>query len=164
MKRVLLTGMSGTGKSAVIGRLAELGYKAVDLDSNEYSEWITIDPEVTALTPEPERDWVWKEDRVRELLSTEDAHVLFVSGCAENMGQFLRQFDHIILLSVSPQLITERLAARTNNSYGKQPDEVAQVLALKKTVEPLLRKVSNHEIDTSVGIDEVVANVLRITG
>ena len=33
MKRVLITGMSGTGKSAVIQELASRGYPAHDLDS-----------------------------------------------------------------------------------------------------------------------------------
>jgi hypothetical protein len=32
MKRILLTGMSGTGKSSVIHALADLGYKAIDTD------------------------------------------------------------------------------------------------------------------------------------
>ncbi len=32
MKRVLLTGMSGTGKSSVIGVLGACGFKAVDTD------------------------------------------------------------------------------------------------------------------------------------
>lgn len=42
MKRILLTGMSGTGKSTVICELAALGYKAVDADSDEYSEWVEV--------------------------------------------------------------------------------------------------------------------------
>jgi energy-coupling factor transporter ATP-binding protein EcfA2 len=37
MKRILLTGMSGTGKSSVIRELAGLGYKAIDADSDEWS-------------------------------------------------------------------------------------------------------------------------------
>jgi len=35
MKRVLLTGMSGTGKSTVVAELVGLGFKAVDLDSDK---------------------------------------------------------------------------------------------------------------------------------
>jgi putative protein kinase ArgK-like GTPase of G3E family len=38
VKRVLLTGMSGTGKSTVIGELATLGYKAIDTDADEWSD------------------------------------------------------------------------------------------------------------------------------
>jgi dephospho-CoA kinase len=154
--------MSATGKSSVITALAALGHKAVDLDSSEYSHWITVDATDT-LTPEPGRDWVWQEDRVKELLSNEDAGELFVSGCAENMGQFLPQFDHVILLSAPPAILVQRLTTRTNNSFGKQPHEVAQVLALQKSIEPLLRKLAGHEIDTSSPLNDVVGQVLRIT-
>jgi hypothetical protein len=28
---------------------------------------------------------VWRKDRIQELLSTEDADVLFLSGCAQNI-------------------------------------------------------------------------------
>ena len=164
MKRVLLTGMSGTGKSTVISALAARGYKAVDLDCDEFSEWVTsLDNLDAPGTPvEADRDWVWRVDRVQALLSREDADLLFVSGCAPNMGQFRPQFDHILLLSAPAPVIVERLGTRTTNSYGKQPDEVARVLALHETVEPLLRKVAGHEIDTSGTLDVVVATILRV--
>jgi shikimate kinase len=165
MKRVLLTGVSGVGKSTVIDELAARGYKAVDVDDDQFSEWVTVvDDSDTAGTPvEPGRDWVWREDRIQELLSTEDTDVLFLSGCAPNMGQFLPQFDHVILLSAPPEVIVERLRTRTNNPYGKRPDEVARVLDLVETVEPLLRNAAGHEIDTSAALDDVVATVLRLT-
>ncbi len=38
VKRILLTGLSGTGKSTTIGELAARGYKAVDADSEAFSE------------------------------------------------------------------------------------------------------------------------------
>src|ERR687893_3172237 len=98
MKRILLTGMSGTGKSTVIGELAARGYKAVDADSDEYSEWVelTRDSGVPGSPVEPDRDWVWREDRIRALVSGEDADGLFVSGCAPNMRPFLPPFDHVV--------------------------------------------------------------------
>jgi hypothetical protein len=58
--------------------------------------------------------------------------------------------------------IVKRLAARTNNPYGKHPDEVARVLGLLETAPPLLRRAAGHEIDTSVCLDDVVATVLRL--
>ncbi len=34
--------MSGTGKSTLIGELAARGYKAIDTDTDEWSEWVTV--------------------------------------------------------------------------------------------------------------------------
>ncbi len=164
MKRILLTGMSGTGKSTVTSELAVRGYKAVDLDCDTFSEWmeLTATSESPGSPVEADRDWMWRADRVHELLSTEDADVLFLSGCASNMRQFLPRFDHIILLSAPADVIVERLKSRTNNPYGKHPDEVARVLDLLQTVEPLLRRAATHEIDSSACLDDVVASVLRL--
>jgi dephospho-CoA kinase len=159
MKRVLLTGMSGTGKSTVILELAARGYKAVDADAEGFSEWVETDGNPTGAREG--KDWRWREDKVQELLDTEDAAVLFVSGCAENMGKFFSRFDHIILLSAPPDVIVERLEARGNNPYGKRPEEVAQVLHNLQTIEPRLRRVAGHEIDTSAPLDEVIGKIQR---
>jgi predicted ATPase len=51
MKRVLITGMSGTGKSSVIQELAARGYRAHDLDTPEWSEWIDADPSTGVALP-----------------------------------------------------------------------------------------------------------------
>lgn len=58
--------------------------------------------------------------------------------------------------------MTERLASRTNNPYGKHPDELDRVLSLKQTVEPLLRRVAYVEIDTSIPLDDVVDEILGV--
>jgi shikimate kinase len=156
--------MSGTGKSTVIGELAARGYKAVDADGDDYSKWVEVTGDSDPFGPPVEagRDWVWRDDRIEGLLSTEDADVLFLGGCAQNMRQFLPQFDLVVLLSAPTDVIVERLGARTNNPYGKRPAEVARVLGLVETVEPALRRVAGHEIDTSAGLDDVVATLLRL--
>jgi shikimate kinase len=151
MKRVLLTGMSGTGKSTVIRLLAEQGYKAIDTDDDWWCEWTTA-----ADGP----DWVWREERMRWLLATEDADVLFVSGCKSNQGKFYPQFDHIILLSAPAEVMVERITDRTDNPYGKSPDELAEILGYLETVEPLLRRGASLEVDTSASVDKVVETIL----
>ena len=59
-------------------------------------------------------------------------------------------------------MIVERLANRTTNPYGKHPDEVAGILYLQQTVEPLLRRDAGLEVDTTAPLDQVVATVLRL--
>jgi shikimate kinase len=160
--------MSGTGKSTLIGELARRGYKAVDVDADQWSEWVEVefigDPTSGESPVESGRDWIWREDRVQDLLSAEDADVLFISGCAANMVKFYAQFDHIVLLTAPAALIVDRLATRTNNPYGKRPEEAARVLNLMQTIEPALQKVAEHEVDTSVSLNQVVVKLLQLVG
>lgn len=164
MKRVLLTGLSGTGKSTLVAALAAHGYKAVDADGDEYSEWAKTNADSDAFGPpvEADRDWRWREDRVQELLSAVDTDVLIVSGCAENMRKFLPQFDLVVLLSAPADVTAERMRTRTNNLYGKRPEEAARVVNLKELVEPLLRRVADYEIDTSASLTDIMATLLRL--
>ena len=149
MKRVLLTGMSGTGKSSVVRELVARGYKAVNTDYG----WSV---------PQPDGRQLWHEEAILELLNIDDADVLFVAGCEENQGKFHAQFDHIVLLSAPLETLVERLATRANNPYGKDPEEFRRFLEDVETVGPRLRRVAAHEVRTTVLLDEVVATVLRL--
>ena len=160
MKRVLLTGMSGTGKSTLIRALAARGYTAVDTDSDEWCEWVDVAAGAERAGMAAGPDWVWRADRIGRLLATEDAAVLFVSGCTSNQGQFYQQFDHIILLSAPTPVLIERLATRTTNPYGKDPAELAQVLGYLETVEPRLRRTATLEVDTRAPVERVVEAIL----
>jgi dephospho-CoA kinase len=151
VRRVLLTGMAGTGKSSVVRVLRARGYKAIDTDDG----WCD---------PLPDGRQMWREDAIRLLLNTEDTNVLFVAGCEENQVKFHPLFDHIILLSAPLQILVERLATRTSNFYGKAPGELDRVLNDVDTIEPLLRQVADHEIRTTMPLDDVVTTILRLVG
>ena len=151
MKRVLLTGMSGTGKSSVVRELVARGYKAVDTDDG----WCE---------PLPDGRQQWREDAIQGLLDTEDADVLFVAGCEENQVAFHSRFDQIILLSAPIETVLERLSTRTTNPFGKSAEERQRVLDDSATVEPLLRGVADHEVVTTAPLADVVTTVLRLVG
>jgi broad-specificity NMP kinase len=147
---VLITGMSGTGKSSVVEELRSRGYQGVDLDHPEWS------------VHAPDGDWIWNEARVSRLLDQHTGQLLFVSGCAANQGRFYRYVSHIILLSAPMDVIKERLRTRTSNPYGKTAEELALVLHHVKTVEPLIRRGATHEVDTRVPLGAVVNQILGI--
>lgn len=149
MKQVLLTGMSGTGKSSVIQALDAAGYKAIDTDDG----WCE---------PLPDGRQRWREDAIGQLLDTEDADVLFVARCEDNQARFHPRFDLIILLSAPAEVLMERLASRTSNPFGKSPGELERVLDDLRSVEPLLRTAADHEIRTTKPLSDVVAEVLRL--
>lgn len=155
--------MSATGKSSVVRELAALGYKAVDADEDGLSEWVSV-PNDELTGPGPGKDWVWREDRIQCLLSDDDAEVLFIAGCSPNQGKCYPQFDRVILLSAPADVIVERLTTRTNNPFGRRPGEIDRTLKLRESIEPRLRNGADHEIDTTAPLEEVVAEIRRITG
>jgi dephospho-CoA kinase len=157
--RVLITGMSGTGKSTVIAELARRGYRAIDLDSPEFSQLVpAADGELTGVGGG--MDWVWNVPKVAALLDSAGDDSLFVSGCSPNQGAFSDRFDRIILLTAPSGIVRERLATRTSNDFGKDPAELERALALIAEIEPLLRRAADTVIDTSAPLEEVVARVL----
>ncbi len=151
MKRVLLTGMSGTGKSTLTRALSARGYKAIDADDG----WVEALPDGTQR---------WREDAIERLLGTEDAEVLFLAGCEENLVRFLPRFDHVVLLTAPRDELVRRLSTRSDNPFGKDPEERRRVLHDLEEVEPRLRAIADHEVPTTVPIEEVARSVLRLVG
>jgi hypothetical protein len=148
VRRVLVTGMSGTGKSSVLQELCRRGHRVVDAD----------DPGWTEEVPDPDgrgTERVWNEDRMSALLAEPLAPSLFVAGCAPNQGRFYDRFDAVVLLSVRREVLLERVARRTTNGYGKDPVERAWILEDLAAVEPLLRVSATAELDTDRPLAEV---------
>ena len=152
MTVVLVTGMSGTGKSAALAELARRGHKVVDTDYGGLTDG----------GPGSER--LWREDRIEALLDEHEEGVLFISGCADNQGTFYPRFDAVVLLSAPADVILERIAGRESNDFGKTAAERDLILHDLATVEPLLRDGATAEIDTRAPLEEVVEALERIGG
>ncbi|WP_369138261.1 AAA family ATPase [Modestobacter versicolor] len=147
MAVVLVTGMSGVGKSTVLGELARRGHAVVDTDGGGWIE----------LVPEP----LWREDRVTALLDGHTAGHLFLAGTVANQGRLYPRFDAVVLLSAPVEVLLERVAARTTNDFGKAADERRRIVADTEQVEPLLRARATVEVDTRRPLADVVDVVLR---
>ena len=129
MARVLVTGMSGAGKTTLSDELQRRGHLTADTD---YDDWQLPDS-------------TWDEPRLHQFLVSNPA--VIVSGTAENQGRFYDQFEHVVLLSAPLDVLVERLATRTNNPYGKTAEQRARVARYVDTVEPLLRRGATLELD-----------------
>jgi shikimate kinase len=151
MRRVLVTGMSGTGKSSALRELSKLGFEVVDTDLPGWSEW-----------SDTEGGYVWCEDRVAELLARETGPSLFVSGTVSNQGRFYDRFDVVALLSAPAHVLLERIANRTTNHYGKTREERELILRELDEVEPLLRRTCTHEIDATQPLASVVRQLAEL--
>ena len=71
MRRILVTGMSGTGKSAALQELARRGFRTLDTDEGGWIEWRDDDGG---------GGHYWNEARMDELLAAVSDAPLFVSG------------------------------------------------------------------------------------
>ncbi len=90
-------------------------------------------------------DGTWDEQRVRQLLASNPD--VIVSGTADNQRLFYDHFEHVVLLSAPLDVLLERVSTRTNNPYGRTPDQQAQIARYVDTVEPLLRRGATLELD-----------------
>jgi dephospho-CoA kinase len=148
---VLVTGMSGTGKSTALAGLRARGFEVVDTDEPGWSDW-----------SDEEGGSVWREARIAELLAREHDTPLYVSGAVSNQGRFYARFDAVVLLSAPAGVLLERIAHRTTNDYGKSAEERALILADLAEVEPLLRATCTHELDAARPVEEIVDELIRI--
>jgi dephospho-CoA kinase len=154
MARVLVTGMSGAGKSASLETLRIRGHHVVDTDTDEWSVWVT--------QPDGSPDWIWREEAIASLLERHKDDHLFVAGCKTNQGRFYSKFDHVVLLSAPAEILLARVARRTTNPYGKSIDEQSEIRRYIAEIEPRLRATSTMEIDTTAPLNDVVDQLERL--
>lgn len=149
MRRILVTGMSGTGKSSALAELARRGFRTVDTDE---PGWTVEDAEGG--------QW-WDEERIERLLA-EEGPTLYVSGTVTNQGRFYDRFDAVVLLSAPVETLLDRIGTRTTNDYGKCAEERELILGHLREVEPLIRATCTHEIDAAQPLSAVVEQLVEI--
>ena len=145
MARVLITGMSGTGKSTLLAGLHQRGHLTVDTD---YDNWVLP-------------SGVWDPVRMASLLERQ-SHVI-VSGTVENQIDFYDRFDHIVLLSAPWATLLERVTSRSNNPFGRTQAQQDEIRFYLNTVEPLLRRSATLELDGASPINELADAVEALT-
>lgn len=163
--KYLVTGVAGTGKTAVIEELAKRGFSAYSTDEI---------PEATQLqnlrtgefiqkTGAPidfsKYGWNWQEAGLKKLLASDDT--VFIAASVSNQPKFHHLFDKVFVLSVDETTLRHRLATRTkDDNYGKNPEDLARVLSIHKTVERDHISAGAIAIDATKPLDKVVNEIL----
>lgn len=155
---ILVTGMSGVGKSSALGMLKQRGYRVVDTD---YGDWESDVPLADGAGTERR----WREDLIDALIAEHEASgdPLFISGTVRNQSKFYPRFSEIVLLSAPLHVMLDRIATRDTNPFGKTNDERDKIVADTLAVEPLLRATATVEIDTRKPLAHVVDELSALT-
>ena len=151
VRKILLTWMSGTGKSTALVELARRGFEVVDTDQGGWTEWSDTDG-----------GYLWREDRIARLLASETGSTLYVSGTVSNHGRFYPEFDAVVLLSAPAEVLLNRIGTRVTNDYGKSSEDRDLILRHLAEIEPLLRATCTHEVDATQPIGLVVDQLAAI--
>lgn len=176
MSLIYITGLSGSGKSAVLRELVKRGYEAHGVDEEGYADW--IDRKTDEIIPFPQDEssvdihdwyrkhkWVLNEARIAELKekSDEQNKIIFLSGVTEGDDKVWHLFTKVIALSVDEATIRSRIENREDNHFGKDPEEMKIVLDWLKRYDETYRDFGAIIVDATKPLDQVVQKVLAET-
>jgi hypothetical protein len=156
-RNYLVEGLSGAGKSSVYEELIRRGYMAISTDR----AWkFHADPD-TGLSGGPGHfdNAMWDQQKAVRELERPEPDVLFVCGSSRNRDRFLPYFTKVFNLRIDDDTMRRRLDERTNNEFGKQPEEVELMLRLNRSDE---KPAGAIDVDATQALDHVVDELLRL--
>ena len=156
-RNYLVEGLSGAGKSSVYEELIRRGYKAISTDR----AWkYHAGPDTGLPGGRIHHDnSMWDHQKAVSELESPEPEVLFVCGSSRNRDGFLPYFTKIFNLRIDDDTMLRRLQERTNNEYGKQPEEVELMLMLNRSGE---KPAGAIDVDATQPLHQVVDELLRL--
>lgn len=157
MSNYHIDGPSGSGKSTVYEELKRRGYRVIEADEElaYYGDPKTGEPaEASPL------NWIWHKDKVETELGKQNDVPVFVCGGTMNRDDFSHHFEKTFMLFIDDETLKHRLLTRTNNEFGKHPDELASQLEWNQKVVKHAREKGYILIDSTKPVNEVVDEIL----
>jgi hypothetical protein len=171
---VYVTGVSGSGKSAVCNELNRRGYEAHDTDRDENAVWVNrTTGEVTAVAGAADRsrpgwlkdqEWRVVPSRVQALAGRAGDRLVFLCGSTANEDDVWHLFSRVIYLAIDGQTVRDRLASRTSNDFGKAPEGLEAILAWDEVGEADYVRWGAAIVDATLPLHDVVDRVLEAAG
>lgn len=171
MALIFITGNSGAGKSSVRRELQKRGYEAHDTDEDGISLWYHKATGEATNRPVNEadrtkewyekHDWNMSRQRIKELSAKSKKKIIFLCGATSNAPEMLDVFDKVIYLKVDEDTLRSRLKNRTDNDFGKAPDELSNILSWHKWMEETYGDKGAVLVDSTQPVAKVVDEILN---
>lgn len=170
MKRsILVTGVSGAGKSTISKKLNEMGYKAYDIDDlpglftmvDKKTGKPVMDYDNDNLEKVVGMDWICDKEKLASIIAAEPDRITFYCGAASNVNDLLPLFDLVILLKVSPEAMRQRLTSRTENDSARTKDVQDWIMTWKDEWENGMQERGAVIIDAHGSLDQVAKNIIK---
>lgn len=161
MVMVQIDGLSGTGKSTLCTELTGRGHRAVDADAvfGYHGDPATGLPSAV----ESRANWIWDGPKLRAFADAAHDARVFLCGGAMNQDEFVDLFTLRFMLHIDSDTMQQRLLARTNNDFGKNPDDLADQLDLNMRVVADAQRIGSTVIDATRPIHEVADDIVTLT-
>lgn len=168
MKKIFITGISGTGKTTIANTLNTKGIHSVSIDEvpglcvwKNKATGKTVDYEAELnKTFIDAHDWICDTDTLKKLLDVEKETVV-VLGNAANQNNFLNLFDKTLLLQCKPETFLERIMQRKDNDFGKEKSAQDLILSWYQEFESNLLKKGAIAVNVEGHIDKVIKTIIK---
>lgn len=159
---IQIDGISGTGKTTTAEELARRGYTALDADDSfgYYGNPETGEP----TNEQTQHNWIWDIDKIKSLAKSSEDTTIFVCGGAMNQDKVRDLFDKRFTLVIDNDTMRYRLMTRTNNKFGKHPDDLARQLEWNKGATEYAKSIGAIVIDATRPTEGVVDDILAKSG
>jgi len=169
MKRILVTGVSGTGKTTLSRELKRMGYAAYDIENIKGLYTLvdrkTRNPVLNHDNQDVEKvrrvDWFCDIRKIQKLIASEKSELSFYCGFAHNLHEISPFFDRIFMLSASKKTIYKRLATRTSSDFGRNKDVRNLILRSKSKEEKKLRQLGAVPVRTTGDVRQTARTVVK---
>ena len=169
MGLIYVTGIAGSGKSAVCDELLRLGYEAHEADhnlsffyNNKTGEIVKRPLDASKRTVAWRSQHTWKMSRDKLLALKEGAKTkpVFVCGVASNEDEYIDVFDKVFASEVDTETMMRRVETRTGSDFGKTEIEKKALYEWHQSTYERYKKIKAQRVDATQPLLEVVNTIL----
>lgn len=170
MSLIYVTGAPGVGKTTLQKEFEKRGFETRDIDNSNLGgphnkstgQRVTIPP-ADQRTPEWFNAHEWRVyPHAFDALKKEagDKNIILF-GVAASDGEILHVFDKILYLNIDDDTLSNRIANRDGNDFGKNEFELKNIMDRKRGLDDKYSSLDIINIDASKSLDEVSQSIIH---